>query len=187
MKKLNFLLIIVLFLSTISCSTRKTALPEDYSTTPLQIPLEVLSVKIIDERSTPLKPMNWDLPKIGIKKQDWVGNPPLSQINKKDIESIIRNASKTGGIGANFEFTVLEGECRIASDWKSAIEYTLFKGELFVDIPDDNLSFNSNAELRYTSPTWNATEEHTLELYNITVRNVTHSILKQMKDGFEAK
>lgn len=187
MSKISYLLIFLLFLSSISCSVRKAALPEDYSTKPLELPLEVLSVKIIDGRSTPLKPMNWDLPKIGIKKQNWVGNPPLSQINKKDIESIIRNASKTGGIGANFEFTVLEGECSIALDWKSATEFSTFKGELFVDIPDDNLSFNSNAELRYTSPTWNATEEHTLELYNITVRNVTHSILKQMKDGFEAK
>ncbi|MFK7905002.1 MAG: hypothetical protein AB8B69_07755 [Chitinophagales bacterium] len=187
MNKLNFLLILTLFVSTISCSTQKTALPEDYSTNPLELPLEVLSVKVIDKRSTPLKAMNWDLSKIVTKKQTWVGNPPLKPINEKDIENIIQRASKSGGIPANIEFRVLKGECKVDADWKSATEYVVFKGELEVNIVNEKLPFTSHAEIRYENPSRKTTEARTLELYNLAVRNATHSILKQMKDGFEEK
>ena len=183
MNRLPLLLLFSLLLFSSSCFTQKTSLPEDYSIIPLELPFEVLEVKIVDERDTPLKPMDWKLPSISVKKQEWVGNPPLSEINKKDIESIIHRSSKTGGIAANFEFRVLEGECKIYVDWKSAKEYTTFMGELYIEIPNDNLSFTSHAKLSYENPTWNATEEHTLDLYNLTVRNATHSILQQAKEG----
>ncbi|MGB1243434.1 MAG: hypothetical protein ACPG49_12980 [Chitinophagales bacterium] len=181
MKKLNpFILLIVTFLLfSTSCKTVKNVLPDDYSTNGIELPFEILSVDIVDVRNQPLMPMMW-----GMKKQEWMGNPLVSSTNKSEIESIIRKTSKTGGIEANFEFRVMKGEVKVS---KSVLESVTFKGELEVTIPTETLPFKSHAEIRYDNPTKKTTEEFTLDLYNLAVRNVTDAILKEMKKGLNDK
>lgn len=181
MKKLNpFILLITTFLLfSTSCKTVKNVLPEDYSTNGVQLPFEVLSVNIIDARNEPLMPMMW-----GMKKQEWLGNPTLSPTNRTEIEDIIRKTSKVDGIQANFEFRIVKGEVKV---YNSILESVTFKGELEVTIPTETLPFKSHAEIRYDNPTRKTTEEFTLDLYNLAVRNVTDAILKEMKKGLNDK
>jgi hypothetical protein len=147
----------------------------------IELPFKIKELKITDTRDT-LLPMNWDVPMIAAKKRNWRGNPNLSELNRSDIENIIRSTEKTYGILVNIEFKILEGVCELQADWKSVKEYAKFKGELFLEIPSRNYTYKSYAEMYYDNPTMNGTEKGTMRLYNQAVKNVTHMVLKQIRD-----
>lgn len=172
-------LIICLLLS--SCFPTHQLALTDLSKEVIQLPFKISELKITDTRDT-LLPMNWDVPMIPAKKRYWKGNPPLSELNRTDIERIIRNTEKTDGILVNMEFKILEGFCELHSDWKSGKEYAKFKGELFLEIPSRNYTYKSYAEMYFDYPIMNGTEKGTMHLYNQAVKNVTHMVLKQIRD-----
>lgn len=164
-----------------SCiSTHQLALT-DMSKEIIELPFKIEELKITDARDT-LLPMNWDVPMISAKQRNWKGNPKLSELNRSDIEKIIRNSEEQNGIPVNMEFKILEGVCELHTDWKSVKEYAKFKGQLFLEIPSRNYTYNSYAEMYYDNPTMNGTEKGTIRLYNAAVRNVTHMTLKQIRD-----
>lgn len=160
--------------------TRQIALT-DMSKEIIELPFKIEELKIIDSRDT-LLAMNWDVPMIASKKRNWKGNPELSQLNKTDIENIIRSSEKEDGIPVKMDFKILEGVCELHADWKSVREYAKFKGELLLEIPSRNYTYKSYAEMYYDNPTMNGTEEGVMRLYNQVVKNVTHMVLKQVRD-----
>ena len=172
---------LILCLSISSCiPTRQLALT-DMSKEIVELPFKIEELKITDTRDT-LIPMNWDIPMIATKKRDWKGNPKLSELNRADIKNIIMNSEKTDGIPVNMEFKILEGVCELQADWKSVKEYAKFKGELFLEIPSRNYTYKSYAEMYFENPTMNGTEKGTMRLYNQAVKNVTHMVIKQIRD-----
>lgn len=174
------MLSLVICLSLSSCFTTRELALKDFSTEIIELPLKVDSIKIVDEREN-LLPMGWDVPLIGVKKREWKGNPKISELNKSDIESIIKKSEDTDGIPANFEFRVNEGLCQLNLDWKSVTEYAEFGGELIVSIPSRNLTYSTYSKMYYENPTLNGTEKGTMKLYNQAVKNVTHLLLKQVE------
>ena len=175
-------LIICLVIS--SCiPTRQLALT-DMSKEIIELPFKIEELKITDARDT-LLPMNWDVPMIAAKQRNWKGNPNLSELYRSDIENIIRKTEKTDGIPVIMEFKILEGVCELHADWKSVKEYAKFKEELFLEIPSRNYTYKSYAEMYYDNPTMNGTEKGTMRLYNQAVKNVTHMVLKQIRDDIK--
>lgn len=172
-------LIICLLMS--SCfPTRELALT-DLSKEIIELPFKIEELKITDSRDT-LLPMNWNVPMIAVKQRNWKGNPNLSELNRSDIENIIRKSEKIDGIPVKMEFKILEGVCELHGDKKSVKELAKFKGELFLEIPSRNFTYKSYAEMYYDNPTFNGTEKGTMRLYNQAVKNVTHMVLKQIRD-----
>ncbi|MEZ4884951.1 MAG: hypothetical protein R3E32_09515 [Chitinophagales bacterium] len=182
MKKINLFAFVIATMSILSagCSTTKNVLPEDYSVNAVSLPFDVLKIEIVDKREMPLLLMDWGLLN-NSNKSVWKGNPELSQTNKSDIENIIRQSSKSDeGIAANFRLSVVEGRCEF---YGAAIEDVVFKATLFIQVPNDNVSFDANIEIRYENPAKKATKEYTIELYNLAVRNAINALLKEVKKG----
>lgn len=172
-------LIICLLLS--NCSPTRQLGLSDMSNEVVELPFKIVDLRIIDTRDS-LLPMNWDVPMIAAKQRNWKGNPDLSELNKSDIENIIRKSENIDGVPVNMEFRILEGVCELHADWKSVREYAKFKGELFLEIPSRNFTYKSYAEMYYNNPTMNGTEKGTLRLYNQAIKNVTHMVLEQIRD-----
>ena len=128
------------------CTTTRKLSLTDMSKEVVELPFKIDKLTITDSRIY-LQPMNWRLPMIATKQQNWKGNPHLSEQNKSDIEYILRNSEKKDGIPVDMEFKILEGVCEIQGDWKSVKEYAKFKGELIIEIPDSNYKYNSYAIL----------------------------------------
>lgn len=178
---IRFSILVLLSLSISSCISTHQIPLIDMSKETVDLPFKIDKLEIIDIRDT-LLPMNWDVPMMSAKKSEWKGNPELSELNKNDIETIIRKSEKFEGIPVTMEFKIIEGVCELQADWKSVKEYAKFKAELFIEIPSRNYSYKSYAEMYYDHPTLNGTEKGTLRLYNQAVKNVTHMVLKQIKD-----
>lgn len=126
--------------------------------------------------------MNWKVPLIGVKKREWKGNPPLNEEHRYDIETLISQSEKPDGVAVDMVFSVLEGVCQLNADWKSVKEYAKFKGELIINIPSRDYTFTTYAEMFYEVHPGNGTEKGTLRLYNQALKNVTHLVLKQVRD-----
>jgi len=173
-------IMLVLFLFT-SCYPVKELALKDYSTETIELPFAFNKIEIVDKRDT-LNPMNWEVPMIAAKKREWKGNPIISNETKSDILGIIQKSGKIDGIPVNIEFRVIEGVCKLNSDWKSVTEYTKFKAELYFDIPSKNMNSTLSGEMYYENKTIDGTEKHTVLLYNNAVKNVTHMLLKNAKE-----
>lgn len=180
MKIQNLLLLLFCF-SLVGCFSTRQAVLKDLSSEIIELPFKIDSLTITDAREE-LLPMDWDVPMFGTKKREWIGNPPLSDMNRADIEHIVLRSGSADGVPAELTFRILEGVCQLNGDWKSVSEYAQFKGELTLHIPSRNYTYTSYAEMYYDNPTVNGTEKGTLRLYNQAVKNVTHMILKQIRD-----
>ncbi len=181
---MRFIFGILISFSISSCIPTRPIALTDMSKEIIELPFKINELKITDTRDT-LLPMHWDVPKIAAKKREWKGNPELSELNRNEIENIIRSSEKSDGIPVNMEFKILEGICELQSDWKSVKEYAKFKGELFLEIPSRNYTYKSYAEMYYDNPTMNGTEKGAMRLYNQAVKNVTHMVLKQIRDDIK--
>ena len=158
----------------------------DLSANRVDLPFNIDSIVIVDERGE-LLPMNWDVPTIGVKSKEWVGNPPLNDLNRANIKRIITQAQDTAGAPASVVFRVEEGVCKLTSDWQSVTEYARFKGKLILTVPSRNYTYESAAEMFYTNPTVNGTENGTLRLYNQALKNVVHMALKQIEESIASE
>jgi hypothetical protein len=177
MKLISILLALSISLS--SCITTQETPIKDFTKEALKLPCKIENIEIIDGRDTLLS-MNWNLPTVATKKRSWKANPELSELNKADINRIIKRAEDPNGIPANIKFTILEGVCELNADWKSIKEYASFKGIMLFEIPSKNTTYKSTAEMHFEYPTVNGSRERLMKLYNQAVRNATHMAVKQI-------
>lgn len=181
MKKFLFYCISICILN--SCFTTQQVHLDDYTSEAINLPFKVANLNIIDGRDT-LLPMNWDLKLFATKAQTVRGNPTVTPIHKESIEKIIFNSEDINGVPINLELKVIEGFCEVKADWKSASEFAKFKAEIQLEIPSRNLTYSSNAEMYFSLPTTNATESHVMIMYEQAMKNVTHMLMKSIRDEF---
>ena len=187
LEKNNHLMKKMILLSLIIASTCWSCFPtrqlnlQDFSTEIISLPFQIDSLRIVDQRED-LLPMNWNVPLFPSDVKQWNGNPEFSERNRRDITRIIKQSEKLDGVPAYIEYRVLEGECRLSQDWKAPQEYAKFKGEIILEIPSRNYTYTSYAEMYYDSPALNGTESNTIIMFNQAVKNVTHMMLKQIRD-----
>jgi len=183
--KIQYFYLFIIVISLSSCFPLQQVQLEDLSKENLNLPFYIDEITIIDSRDT-LRPMNWEVPALSTKSREWIGNPEISSKNKQDIETIIMRTSKESGVPAQVKYRVIEGECKLISNWKSVTEYAKFKGEVTLFIPSRNYTYKSFAVMYYDNPTVSGTEKGTMRLYNQAVKNVTHVALKEIMNEIEA-
>lgn len=176
-KPLIFGISAFIFLSCI----QTVLLPPDQSSGKVDLPFHIEEIHMVDDRGE-LLPMGWDMPAISIKSKSWKGNPEFTEEQKSDLERVIIRASNTAGEKAIATFHLEEGECNIAADWKSNQQFVTYKGKIVLEIPNRDLTYTGWAEYTCDLQNSKANEKHIMNAYDISARNVTYMILKQIKD-----
>ncbi|MCX8211785.1 MAG: hypothetical protein OTI34_12100 [Lewinella sp.] len=171
--------LVVILLS--SCGGLRAALPDDRSGEVVSQPFSISSLEIVDDRGA-LRPLGWKLPMLAVRARTWTGDPVLGESHRSDINRIVKASQDPTGIPAEFKFTLRQGELMLYADAMIAREHVKMKGELSIFIPGRDFKLYLTSSLDYEIPTYNATEKHARQVYDIAIRNLCLEMVKQIQE-----